>query len=87
MRKFASHVSPIEGRWPKFVQAIEAASGRLSTAIVWRTAEEAVVAHQIDRPHRELAPRVPGHPSSRRTGWALSFWSCATGVFYRMTPS
>jgi ankyrin repeat protein len=30
--------------WPKFVKAIEAASGRLSSASVWRTAEEAVVA-------------------------------------------
>src|SRR4051812_5304975 len=30
--------------WPRFVKAIEAASGRLTSATVWRTAEEAVVA-------------------------------------------
>src|SRR5215510_46591 len=30
--------------WPRFVKAIEASSGRLSSANVWRTAEEAVVA-------------------------------------------
>jgi hypothetical protein len=33
--------------WPKFVDAIEAASGRLSSTTMWRTAEEAVVAGDL----------------------------------------
>jgi hypothetical protein len=34
--------------WPRFVKTIETASGRLSSASVWRTAEEAVVAGDGD---------------------------------------
>jgi len=33
--------------WPKFIKHIEAVSGRLSPATVWRTAEEAVVAGDV----------------------------------------
>jgi ankyrin repeat protein len=33
--------------WPKFVKQIEASSGRLAPATVWRTAEEAVVAGDV----------------------------------------
>ena len=33
--------------WPKFLKAIEAASGRLSSANVWRTAEESIVAGDV----------------------------------------
>lgn len=55
--------------WPRFVKAVEAASGRLSSRTVWRTAEEAVVAGEVATLEHLLAEHAEVFKNERPVSW------------------